>query len=114
MKTLICGSRNITDYTLVETAVTRSGFAITSIISGGARGVDQLAEEYAKAHGLPIEIMVPHWKQLGRGAGVVRNREMLQEASQVIAIWDGRSRGTRNTIETAQKLGRQVYVHEIS
>jgi predicted Rossmann fold nucleotide-binding protein DprA/Smf involved in DNA uptake len=114
MKTLICGSRNITDCGLVETAVTRSGFVVTSVISGGARGVDRLAEEYAKAHGLPITVMVPHWKQLGRGAGVVRTREMIKESSQVIAIWDGYSKGTGNTIETAQKLGRRVYVHEIS
>jgi hypothetical protein len=36
---------------------------------------------------------------------------MASMADALIAVWDGKSRGTKNMIETAEKMGLRVYVH---
>jgi hypothetical protein len=50
------------------------------------------------------------WKTHGKAAGPIRNRQMAKNAEALIALWDGNSRGTKNMIETATKLGLKVYV----
>ena len=59
MKTIIAGSRDLTDYNLVKLAVEESGFEIAEVVSGGARGVDRLGERWAKEHGVPIKRFIP-------------------------------------------------------
>lgn len=110
MKTVIAGTRTIQDYDLVEAAVQRSGYEITGIISGGARGVDSLAIRYALRHHLPYEVFIARWGQLGKSAGPIRNREMAVAAEAVIAIWDGKSTGTRNMIELTMAYGKPCFV----
>ncbi len=108
MKVAIIGSRDIeTDITPFVPAET------TEIISGGARGVDSLAEQYAKAHGIPFTLVKPEYKLLGKHAPLARNVEIVRRAELVVAIWNGKSKGTRNTIQTAKELGRQVRVYLI-
>lgn len=46
MRTIIAGSRSITDYALIQKAVSESGFEITEVVSGGAIGVDRLGERW--------------------------------------------------------------------
>jgi hypothetical protein len=101
MKVVICGSRNLQNYQLVEEAVTRSGFEISIVLSGGSRGVDRIGIAFARNHHHPVQVFMPEWERLGKRAGMVRNREMAQAAEAVIAIWDGKSRGTRNMIGLA-------------
>jgi hypothetical protein len=101
MKTIIAGSRDIQNYRLVEEAVRRSGYIITTVISGGARGVDRLGLAYARQRRIPFQVFMPEWERLGKGAGMVRNREMANVADALIAVWDGKSKGTRNMIELA-------------
>jgi hypothetical protein len=84
-------------------------FDITEVVSGGARGVDRLGEEFAVAHHLHVKRFLPNWK-LGRGAGFIRNIEMAEYADALIAIWDGVSRGTAQMIREAKKRGLRVYV----
>lgn len=110
MKVLICGSRSITDLKQIERAVRESGFEISEIISGGAKGVDSLAEEFAAAKHIPTRVIKPDWKTYGRRAGIVRNLEMVRAADAVIAIWDGVSRGTRSSIDFAKKEGKPCFV----
>jgi hypothetical protein len=110
MKVVICGSRDLQNYQLVEEAVTRSGFEISTVLSGSSRGVDRLGIAFARNHHHPVQVFMPEWERFGKRAGMVRNREMAQTAEAVIAIWDGQSRGTRNIIELASNRHLPCFV----
>ena len=113
MKTIIAGSRDITDYQLVVDAVKESGFQITNVVSGMAVGVDTLAIQYASENNLPLSEFPADWNKYKKAAGPVRNRQMAEASDALIAVWDGESRGTKNMIDTAMKLGLRVYVKRI-
>lgn len=113
MKTIIAGGRTVTDYSLVLKAVKESGLSISAVISGGATGVDSLGERYAKEKHLPLEVYPAEWKKYGTSAGPIRNRKMAENAQQLIALWDGKSIGTKNMIDTAKELNLTVYVKMI-
>lgn len=113
MKLIIAGGRNITDYSLVLSALSESGFIPTEIVSGMASGVDTLAIQYAIENNLPLVEFHADWKKHNRAAGPIRNREMAEYGDALIAIWDGVSRGTKNMIEEATKRGLSVYVKRI-
>lgn len=110
MHVIIAGSRDITDYGILSHAISASGFPISSVISGAARGVDQLGERWAKEHGIPVLRMPAEWNRYGRSAGYRRNEDMASIGDALIAIWDGKSSGTRHMIETARKAGLRVFV----
>lgn len=111
MKVLICGSRNITDPALVSQAVSQSGITPTQIISGGARGVDRLAGEYAVSQGIGFTEYPADWDKYGKRAGFIRNYAMVGAADAVIALWDGTSPGTKHSIEFARSCGKRVFVY---
>lgn len=73
------------------------------IISGGAKGVDTLAEQFAKEFNLKNEIFEADWERFGRSAGPRRNEEMVKVADGVIAFWDYKSKGTKTTITFSEK-----------
>ena len=108
MKVAVVGSRNLSvrdlgDYLPPET---------TEIISGGARGVDTSAREYANAHGIPITEILPDYKKYpGRIAPLKRNIEIIEKADLVLAFWDGESHGTKFVIDNCRKLGKRVIVY---
>lgn len=110
MRVVVCGSRNITDKAWVAEAIAMSGFKITTLISGGARGVDQIAEEIARENGWAIEQYLPDWDRHGKKAGILRNADMVNVADAVIALWDGTSRGTKSSIDFADRKGIPCYV----
>lgn len=113
MITIIAGSRGISDYKQIEAAVKASGFEITSVLSGGARGADILGEMWAARHDIPCITIKARWETYGAGAGVVRNRRMAERGEALIAVWDGKSPGTRSMIDLALELGLKIYVHEV-
>lgn len=113
MRTIIAGGRTITDYSLVLKAIKESSLNITTVISGGASGVDLLGERYAKEKHLALEVYKAEWKKYGASAGPIRNRKMAENAQQLIAIWDGKSIGTKNMIDIAKDLSLTVYVKMI-
>lgn len=111
MKTAIIGSRSIEDYALLLQAI--EGMTITEVISGGAAGVDKMAERYAKEQGLPLTIIRPDWRK-GKEAGPMRNQKIVELADQVLALWDGRSKGTTDTIRRTKKAGKPLKVLQIA
>lgn len=113
-RTIIAGSRTITEWPIVESAIFDSGFEITEVVSGCARGVDALGEQWAKANGKPIKQFPADWKAHGKSAGYRRNMEMADYADQLIAVWDGTSAGTHHMIECANQKGLRVYVLDLS
>lgn len=110
MRTIIAGGREIDDYQLVLDAIAQSGFEISTVISGGARGVDALGEQYANDSGLALEIYPAEWNKHGRSAGPIRNGKMAEVADALIAVWDGKSTGTKNMIEQATRRGLHVHI----
>lgn len=112
MKVIIAGSRELNDFLLVQEAVHASTFKITEVVSGTARGVDKQGEAWASLHDIPIKRFPANWKQYGRGAGHIRNAEMAEYADALIAVWDGKSPGTKNMIELARKHNLKVFIYE--
>jgi hypothetical protein len=110
MITIIAGGRDIHDYELLLDAIEEAPFDITTVVSGGAKGVDAMGERFAEDMNLSLKIFNADWQTHGRAAGPIRNRKMAENAEALIALWDGKSRGTKNMIETATKHGLLVYV----
>lgn len=82
----------------------------TVVISGGAVGVDTWAIEAAQASGLATQVFQADWDNLGRRAGPIRNAEIVAAADEIVAFWDGKSRGTLNTVVQASRSGKPVKV----
>jgi len=114
MRTIIAGSRNITDQTTVDWAIARSMIHITSVVSGCAAGVDTLGEAWALKNGIPVTKFPAQWERYGRAAGPKRNLEMAKNADALIAVWDGSSRGTQNMIDLAENRGLRVFIFNIN
>ena len=83
---------------------------VTELVSGGARGVDQCAKEYALEKGLKLTEFLPNYARYRGGAPLVRNEQIVRYADAVLAFWDGQSTGTRRVIELCQKLEKPVTV----
>ena len=62
---------------------------VTEIVSGGARGVDACARDYALRHGLKLTEFLPDYGRFGRGAPLMRNITIMEYADLVLAFWDG-------------------------
>jgi len=85
------------------------------LVSGGARGADEIGERWAEANGVRIERFEAEWSRLGRAAGVHRNKCMIRSRPDfVAALWDGNSRGTKNMIEAATRAGIPVEIIPVS
>jgi hypothetical protein len=117
MKTIISGSRWITDHQMVWSAIGLSGFDITEVVSGGARGVDATGEMWAAWWNIPVRKFPAVWRGKdgahNPGAGLQRNSEMARYAEALIAVWDGRSTGTKHMIAQANYYGlKHIYVYD--
>lgn len=113
MKVIVAGSRSITDYFVVETAIKESGFKIDELVCGGAKGVDSLGRDWAFLNSIPVKEFPANWNLHGKRAGYIRNSAMVEYADALIAIWDGESKGTYHTIGLAVKHGLDYYVKEV-
>ena len=110
MKVAVVGSRNLTinnlgDYLPKDT---------TEIVSGGARGIDRCAREYAKSHNIKLTEFLPEYERYGRTAPLKRNLQIIRYADMVLAFWDGKSRGTKFVIENCKKRNKEVKVYTLA
>jgi hypothetical protein len=112
MKVIVAGSREGFVARNVFEAIKESGFTITEIVSGTARGVDKDGEYYAACRELPVKRFPADWDQYGKAAGHIRNKQMADYADALVAVWDGKSPGTKNMIETMKSLNKPVYVYQ--
>ena len=85
----------------------------TEIVSGGAKGVDTSAREYALAHGIKLTEFLPEYTRFDRSAPLKRNIAIIEYSDIVLAFWDGKSRGTKFVIDNCRKLGVEVRVYII-
>jgi predicted Rossmann fold nucleotide-binding protein DprA/Smf involved in DNA uptake len=104
MKLLIVGSRSIKDFDLSPYIPTD----VDTIISGGANGIDSLAEQYADLHRLSKYILRPRYNLYGRAAPLKRNEQMVEMADAVLIIWDGHSKGTQHTLKYSEKINKPI------
>lgn len=116
MRTIIAGSREITDRAEVEKAISRCGWSPSLVLCGMAPGVDLLGKDWAIANKIPFEDYPADWyplpdKVLDPKAGKKRNVTMGDNAEALIAVWDGRSPGTRHMIQYARQRGLRTFVH---
>ena len=109
MKLAIIGSRNAGAIDIAQYVQDQP----SEIVSGGARGVDSYAAQYAKANNIPLTVFRPNYKAHLQGAPIRRNEEIVKYADKVLAFWDGASRGTLYTINYAKKQGKPVQVVRI-
>ena len=111
-KPIVCinGSRSITD---INFDLFINPSHVGQIISGGAIGVDTLARQWAKKHKIDYIEYPANWKVWGKKAGIVRNKEMVEHCDILISFWDGKSKGTLQTIQYAIKLGVPYICHLI-
>lgn len=111
MKVIIAGSRSIAaDVDMIDEAVKESGYLVTEVISGMAKGPDMAAVAWAEANGIPCTKMPADWKKYGKRAGFLRNAEMAKVADALIALWDAKSGGTRNMIAAMQRIPKPMFV----
>lgn len=81
-----------------------------AILSGMARGADQMGVDYAMENNIQILPFPALWHRHGRSAGPIRNRQMARNATHLLAFWDGRSRGTRDMIQVAEDMKLNVRI----
>lgn len=87
---------------------------VAQVISGGATGVDTIAENWAKRNRIEFAAYLPNFDVHGfPGALFERNKDMAKAADVVVAFWDGKSHGTKHMIDYAKSIGRVVQVHLI-
>ena len=106
MKIAIIGSRNI----FVDNLGQYLPENTTEIVSGGANGVDSCAEEYAESNKIKLKEFLPEYEKFGKGAPLKRNIQIIEYADEVLAFWDGKSRGTKSVIDTCKKIGKKITV----
>ena len=111
MRTIVAGSRDITDINLIYNIMLASKFPIRLIISGGAKGVDSLGEQIAKYFNIPLEIYPADWDQYGKSAGYKRNELMASKADALVAVWDGKSKGTKHMIDIAKRYKLKTFIY---
>lgn len=108
IRVAIVGSRIFDDYKLLEK--TMDSFVIKHgipnlVVSGGAKGADTLGELWAKKNGIKTLIFKPEWKKHGKAAGIIRNGDIVNEATHMVAFVKGKSKGTKDSTSKAKKLG---------
>lgn len=112
MKIAIIGSRNPgnIDFEMLLAEYSISIKSDDIIISGGAKGIDSLAASFALKNGNQLLEFLPDYSKFGRGAPLVRNKQIIDNADVVIAFWNHESRGTKFTIDYARKSGKEPIV----
>ena len=99
MRVIVAGSRTIKDYTIVKEAIEKSGFDVSVLMTGGAIGVDTLAETWASIQGIKVLKHEPDWGKYGRAAGPIRNSIMVKNASrEMVSYFSGITTCVANTI----------------
>lgn len=101
MKVAVIGSRGITKCDLASYLPENTD----EIVSGGAKGIDACAREYANKNGIKLTEFLPEYDKYGRGAPLRRNIQIIEYADLVIAFWDGKSRGTRFVMDKCEEKG---------
>ncbi|MBR5515741.1 MAG: DUF2493 domain-containing protein [Clostridia bacterium] len=86
---------------------------VSEIVSGGAKGVDRCAEEYANTNNIPIKIFKPDYSRFKRGAPLKRNTEIVLYSDLIIIFWNGKSKGTQFVLKECIKYSKKYILVEL-
>lgn len=109
MKLAVVGSRNWAMPIIISKILDEIYPA--EVVSGGAKGVDSYAEAWALLHLIKMKVFKPDWDKYGNRAGALRNKQIIDYCDQLIAFWDGKSKGTKISIDMAAKAGKLMRVY---
>ena len=117
---LIVGTRTFSNY---ESFKKKCDYLLQNvkdivIVSGGAKGTDTLAKQYAKEKDYYYIEFPANWNKHGKAAGYIRNDEMHKFISKqknrgVIAFWNGKSKGTEHSFGLAKKYDNPLKLIKI-
>ena len=114
MKIGIVGGRDFNDYQSLKKKLSKfiedNRISLNSIVSGGAKGADTLAEKFATEMDVEMIVFKPDFEKFGRGAALARNTQIIQKSDVVFAFWDGKSKGTHDSIKKAEKLNKRLLI----
>lgn len=113
MRVAIVGSRTFNDYEQFCATLEKYAGKISHVVSGGAPGADTLATQYAVDNNIAYTVYHANW-EIGKHAGFVRNQLIVDNADRIIAFWDMRSKGTKDTIERAKRAMKPVDIININ
>ena len=114
MKIAIVGSRDFSDMDFARWKIYRfldERKRQDIVVSGGARGIDSLAEEVVKQMGMTCTVYEADWQKYGKQAGFIRNRSIINGADYIIAFWDGKSKGTKHSIDLALEQNKPIDIY---
>lgn len=107
----IIGSRDITTLNL-DLFIDKNH--IGEVVSGGANGVDKIVEDWAKRNKIEFIAMLPNYKLFGgRWAPLKRDEDIVNYCDLIICFWNGKSTGSKYTMNYAVKTGKRVILHII-
>lgn len=118
MRIIIAGTRTLNDPEFVEDAVRKSGFVVTEVVSGCARGIDTLGSEWAAQRKIPVKLFPANddFALSSTLGGFARNGDMAAYGEALILIWDGMSGGSRNMLQHAQAQAKRrafpIYIYQ--
>jgi hypothetical protein len=109
----VVGSRSILNVPAVHRVL--SLYDPSLVITGGARGVDSIAYQFYRDQGIKQKqyIVKPSdYAKLGNFAYRLRNKAMCLYADSIVALWDGKSRGTWHSFEFADQFNIPIAVYK--
>lgn len=114
-RVIIAGSRTVdsTDENLllkIDNLLVNVDKNDLEIVSGTCKGGDILGENWAKRNNIPIKRFPANWKEHGRSAGMIRNRQMAEYGTHLIAFSMNNSSGTKNMIFEAEKRNLNIRI----
>ena len=121
MKLAIVGNKSIEKYDIsyksfcdqLEFIFHNDDLKPDTIVSGGAKGIDTFAKQFAYDNGLKYIEFLPDWKYYCRAAGPIRNKLIVEECDKLIAFWDYNSSGTKSAVKLAEKSNKLVHIIDL-
>lgn len=114
MKLAIIGSREFCDWELFTEGITRileqEGKLPILVVSGGARGADRMGEKWAKDNGIKTLVFKPEWGKHGKRAGLIRNADIIENATHVLAFPSESGSGTQHALGLAKEKNLPIQV----
>lgn len=111
MRVLICGDRNWKDREAIFACVGALAEGVP-VIEGEQRGADKIAAEAGRFHGVTVLGYPAEWNRYGKGAGAIRNRQMLKEGKPTLVVFFHNnlreSKGTKDMVKIAVGAGVPV------
>lgn len=116
MRILITGSRTWSNEAVIENEIATVMYenkvgasCYVTLVVGGARGADQIAQKYGEEAGMHIELHAADWDRYGKAAGPIRNQEMVDSGADIcLAFIAPGSKGARDCADRAKKAGIEV------